>query len=108
MREEYIQVSTTVDGKDHAERIAKTLLDRRLAACVQIVGPVMSAYWWKGKLEKTEEWICYIKSRMGLYEKLEEAIRETHTYETPEIVAVPIIAGSRKYLEWLEDELKKK
>jgi periplasmic divalent cation tolerance protein len=108
MREEYIQVSTTVDGKDHAERIAKTLLERRLAACVQIVGPVTSAYWWKGKLEKAEEWICLIKSRMGLYEELETAIREIHTYETPEIVVVPIIAGSSRYLRWLEGELKDK
>jgi len=108
MREEYIQAITTIDTKEDAERIASALLDRRIAACVQLVGPIRSFYRWKGRKETAEEWICFIKSRMDLYEQLEKAIKEMHTYETPEVIAIPIVIGSRKYLEWLEAEMKKK
>lgn len=103
---EYIQVFTTVENKRDAEKIARVLVEKRLAACVQIVGPVASTYRWKGKIETAEEWLCIIKSRQTLYADLEKAIKEVHPYETPEIIALPVVAGSKDYLEWLSSELK--
>jgi periplasmic divalent cation tolerance protein len=102
---EYIQVFTTVERREDAERIADMLVGKRLAGCVQIIGPITSTYRWKGNVETAEEWLCVIKSEKNLYVELEEAIREVHPYETPEIVAVPIVAGDREYLKWLDDEL---
>jgi periplasmic divalent cation tolerance protein len=102
--EEYLQVITTTEKKENAEKIAKMLVKNRFAGCVQIIGPVSSVYWWKGKVEMTEEWLCLIKSEKRLFGKLVETIKEVHPYETPEIVAVPVVAGSRDYLEWLEEK----
>jgi len=106
--EEYIQVFTTVGKKEDAEKIARALVEKRLAGCVQIIGPIVSTYWWKNNIETAEEWLCFIKSKKNLYNELEKAIKEIHPYETPEIIAVPIISGSKDYLEWLGNELKKK
>ncbi len=103
---EYIQVFTTVENRKDAEKIAGVLVEKRLAGCVQIVGPVASAYRWKGKIETAEEWLCIIKSQRTLYADLEKAIKEVHPYETPEIIAMQIVAGSRDYLDWLGTELK--
>lgn len=107
MRKEYIQVFTATEKKEDAEKIAKALVEKRLAGCVQIVGPVISTYWWKGDIERAKEWLCFIKSRKNLYEELEKAIKEIHPYEVPEIIALPIVAGSKDYLEWLGSKLKK-
>jgi len=105
--EEYIQVLTTTEKKEDAEKIAKVLIERRLAGCIQIVGPIVSTYWWKNNVEKAEEWLCFIKSKKTLYDELEKAIKEIHPYETPEIIAIPTVCGSKDYLEWLKSELKK-
>ncbi len=104
---ELIQVTTATDKREDAERISKAIVENRLAACVQISGPVTSIYWWKDNLEETEEWILAMKTRNDLYPKLEQAIRNFHPYEVPEIVAVPISAGSKEYLDWLEKEIGK-
>ena len=106
--EGYIQVFTTTEEKNDAERIAKALVEKRVAACVQIIGPITSTYHWKGKLETAQEWLCLIKTRRDLYDEVEGLIKEIHPYETPEIIAVPFVAGSREYLEWLRNELKSK
>ena len=103
--ESYIQVITTAEKKEDAERIAIILVEKRLAACVQIVGPITSTYRWKGNIETAGEWQCMIKSRAGLYKEVENAIKSVHPYEVPEIIAVPILAGSDDYLEWLRSEL---
>ncbi|KPL08061.1 hypothetical protein AMJ85_08975 [candidate division BRC1 bacterium SM23_51] len=105
--EDYIQVFTTTETKNDAHRIARTIVEKRLAACGQIIGPITSIYWWKGKIETAEEWICVLKSSMQLYEELETAVREIHSYDVPEILAVPITAGSQSYLDWLSKELKR-
>jgi len=107
MTEEYIQVFTTAEKKEDAEKIARALVERRLAGCVQIAGPVSSTYWWKGNVETAGEWLCLIKSRKTLYGELEKAIKEIHPYETPEIIAVPIVNSSKEYLAWLGNELQK-
>ncbi len=101
----YIQVMTTTDKKEDAERIATCLVEKRLAACVQIAGPITSFYRWKGNMERTQEWQCWIKSKEVLYKEIEKAIKSVHPYEVPEIIAMPIIAGSHDYLEWLESEV---
>ncbi len=103
--EGFIQVTTTTEKREDAERIARTLVEARLAACVQIVGPITSIYRWKGKIETAGEWLCLIKSREELYGAVEQAIRYLHPYETPEIIAAPITAGSHDYPGWLRDEL---
>ena len=101
----YIQVMTTTETKEQAQKIAQHLVTEKLAACVQILGPINSIYRWKGKVENAQEWLCLIKTQDDLYNKVEAAIKSQHPYETPEIIAVPIIKGSKEYLSWLEDEL---
>jgi periplasmic divalent cation tolerance protein len=102
-----IQVVTTVEKKQDAEKIAGVLIDKRLAACVQIVGPVLSIYRWKGKTENAEEWQCHIKTRPDLYADVEAAVKANHPYETPEIIALPVLQGSREYLTWLHEQTRK-
>jgi periplasmic divalent cation tolerance protein len=101
---DYLQVVTTTANRQDAERIARALVEQRLAACVQIVGPITSTYRWKGEIETSEEWQCWAKSRGELFERIEQAIRHLHPYEVPEILAVPVVAGSEKYLAWLWEE----
>ena len=104
---DFIQVITTTEHKDDAERIARALVEQRLAACVQVLGPITSTYRWKGQIETAQEWQCWIKSRRDLYDQLEQAIRRLHPYEVPEILAVPVLAGSAPYLAWMEEEVKR-
>jgi periplasmic divalent cation tolerance protein len=101
---EYIQVVTTTDSSDLAGRIARSLLESRAAGCVQVFGPVQSKYWWKGKIEEAEEWVCMIKARSVDYERIEALIEQVHSYDVPEILAFPVQRGSRRYVEWLEAE----
>jgi periplasmic divalent cation tolerance protein len=103
--ESYIQVTTTTEHKEDAEKIARTLVDGKLAGCVQIIGPITSIYRWENQVEETQEWQCVIKSRQNLYGEIEKAIRFIHPYEVPEIIAVSIMGGSQDYLEWLHGVL---
>ncbi len=103
--EDFIQVQTATERREEAEAIARALVERRLAACVQVLGPIHSTYRWKGEIEDAEEWLCLIKTRHDLYEAVEKAIVELHPYETPEIIAVPIERGSRAYRQWLAEEV---
>ncbi len=105
--QEYIQIITTVDKREQAKAIAAALVEKKLAGCVQVIGPVSSTYRWKGKIETAEEWLCLIKTRQDLYKDLEAAIHEIHPYEVPEILAMPVLAGSQHYLEWLEAAVRK-
>ena len=104
--ETYVQVVTTTETREDGKKIAKDLVEKRLAACAQLVGPIVSTYWWKDKVETAEEWQCLIKSKKSLYGEVEKAIKVLHPYETPEIIALPIVSGSDDYLEWLNGELK--
>ena len=101
---EFVQVVTTTEREEDARRIADLLVEKRLAACVQIVGPITSVYRWKGQVESAQEWQCQIKTRQSLLDDLFDAIRAAHPYEVPEIVALPIVAGSQEYLTWLEEQ----
>lgn len=102
----YVLIFTTTGTREDADRIAGSLVERCLAACVQVSGPVGSTYRWKGKVEKAEEWFCSIKTDRELYGEVERAIRELHPYEVPEIFAVPFVEGSTDYLGWLSGQLK--
>ena len=104
MMQEFLEVHTTIDSKEAAQRIAEAIVSQRLAACVQVSGPITSTYWWQGKLEQAEEWLCTMKTRRDLYEKLEQAIRAVHSYDEPEILATLVAMGSRGYLEWVVRE----
>lgn len=99
-----IQVSTTTGSEEDARRIAAELIDRRLAACVQVSGPINSHFRWEGKIEASREWLCTIKTRYELFEPVEQLIRSLHPYEEPEIVAIPVIDGSKSYLQWVNRE----
>ena len=81
------------------------LVEGRLAACVQISGPIESIYRWQGKLETANEWQCVAKTSMAKYAAIEAAILKSHSYETPEIIATPIVEASEAYLNWLRDAL---
>ena len=105
--EKYIQVLTTAGTKEDALKIAQSVVEKRLAGCVQVIGPITSTYWWEGKIEMAGEWLCLIKSREDLYKELEKTIQQIHPYKVPEILAVPVVEGSQSYLEWLEGELRK-
>ena len=103
----YVQIATTAESKEVAERIGKSLLEKRLAACVQIVGPVTSFYRWQDRIETAEAWLCLIKSKSDLYGEVERTIKQLHSDETPEILALPVVTGSRTYLDWLRAELQR-
>ena len=98
-----MQIMTTTATLDDARRIARELVERRLAACVQIVGPIESIYRWEGQVETAQEWQCWIKTRGDLYAPIEQAIRELHPYEVPEILMM-VAEGSKTYLDWLHRE----
>jgi periplasmic divalent cation tolerance protein len=100
-----VQVLTTVGSEEEAGRIAALLVEQRLAACVQVVGPVVSRYRWQGAVEEEREWQCLAKTTRAAFGAVEAAIREVHSYDEPEIVATPIVAGSPGYLAWIADEV---
>jgi periplasmic divalent cation tolerance protein len=102
---EYLQVLTTTGSEEEAERLSEALVEGRLAACVQVVGPIVSRYRWRGEIERSTEWMCVAKTEASRYPALEQAIRELHSYEEPEIVATPIVAGSKGYLDWIGESL---
>jgi periplasmic divalent cation tolerance protein len=94
-------VATTTGSADEARRIADALIEARLAACVQVLGPIASTYRWQGEVERETEWQCLVKTEARLYDEVEAAIRAAHTYDEPEILAFPILAGSPGYLAWI-------
>jgi periplasmic divalent cation tolerance protein len=101
---EFIQVVTTTASAEVARRIATALVDGRLAGCVQIVGPVESIYRWQGKVETAQEWQLWIKTRSSLFAQVDHTIRALHSYETPEVLALAVLDGSKPYLSWLRSE----
>lgn len=101
-----IQISTAIDDREQAQKITDILLQKRLASCVQITGPVKSVYRWKGVVETNEEWLLHIKTRASLFRKVEKAILENHPYEVPEIIALPLVRISRDYRKWIRNNTK--
>ncbi len=83
--------------------MASAVLDRRLAACVQVVGPVESRFWWEGRLDTATEWLCLVKTTDDRLDQVVSAIRQAHSYDTPEIIALPVVGGSDAYLRWVSE-----
>jgi len=106
LKNSYDIVLVTTPNREEAEKIAHGLLDEKLIACANIVGPATSFFWWSGKVERAEEYILLMKSRLDLFEQLLEKVKSLHSYEVPEIIAVPIVKGSNAYLKWLDSCLK--
>ncbi|MGK7938960.1 MAG: divalent-cation tolerance protein CutA [Crocosphaera sp.] len=105
MSSEFIVILTTTSRQEDAKAIAQTLLERKLAGCVQIIGPITSHYYWQDELCQDDEWICLIKSHQRNYETIETTIQEIHFYEVPEIISLPIVEGSDSYLSWLNQQI---
>lgn len=103
MADGYLQVTTTTETRDGARRLARSVVQARLAACVQILGPIESLYWWQDEIEEAGEWMCLMKTTVDTYPALEALILDAHPYETPEITASPI-TGSPGYLNWIGRE----
>ena len=99
-----IVVLCTCGSAEEADRIATGLVEARVAACVSVVPGVTSVYRWKDALERSPEWLLIIKSRRGLFEGLRAGIEKLHSYEVPEIVAVPVVEGAEAYLAWIDKE----
>ncbi len=106
MTSEGIIVLITASSGDEAVKIAAALVNEHLAACVNIVPEVRSLFFWEGKTQDAREVLLVCKSRLPLIEKLIERVKELHSYTVPEIVALPIVAGSRDYLAWVKETVK--
>jgi periplasmic divalent cation tolerance protein len=102
----YLQVQTTTDSRAEAMELSRAAVEARLAACAQVTGPVASTYWWGEGLERAEEWLVLLKLPADRYEELAAFLAERHSYDEPEIIALPIIAGSASYLTWMDEETR--
>jgi periplasmic divalent cation tolerance protein len=103
-----IVVFSTCGSEAEAERLAKQLIEERLAGCVNIVAPVRSFYRWKGVVENAVEWMLVIKTSRDLFERLRLSLETAHSYELPEVLAIQIVDGSPTYMAWLDEELESK
>lgn len=99
-----LQVATTTGTREEAEQLARSAVEHRLAACAQVVGPITSTYWWNGAVETASEWQCLLKTTAARLDELRAHLESEHSYETPEIIATPIVGGSAAYLAWIERE----
>ena len=102
----FLQVQTTTDSRAEAVELARAAVELRLAACAQVSGPLASTYWWEDSVERAEEWLLTLKLPAAGYQALAEFLTRRHSYDEPEIVALPIIAGSEPYLSWIEEETR--
>lgn len=101
---EYIVVLITAPKEEDAVKIAKALVESRLAACANIVKNVRSIYRWEGKIEDDSEVLMIVKTKKSLFDKLSKKVKELHEYSVPEVIALPLTAGSEDYLNWLQEE----
>jgi len=101
-----IIVFITVANKKEGQKIAGGLIKKRLAACVNLVDKIDSLFWWQGKVDRAKEVLLVVKSKQAAFKKIISTVKKLHSYEVPEIVAIPIICGEKKYLEWLNDAVR--
>jgi len=101
-----IVVLSTCSSEAEAERLARMLVERRLAACVNVVPGVRSFYRWQGAIESAAEWLLVVKSSRDLFAALASALEQAHSYEVPEVLALPVVEGAAKYLNWLASSLE--
>ena len=101
-----IVVLSTCANQEEGERLARLLVDGRLAACVSLLPQLKSFYRWKGVVESADEYLLVIKTSRSLFEPLRAALEKAHSYEVPEVLALPVVAGSAPYLDWLQSNLR--
>jgi periplasmic divalent cation tolerance protein len=102
-----IVVLVTCGSEEEGLKIARTLVEERLAACVNLLSPIRSIYRWEGKTCDEKEWLLIIKTKKERFEDLEEKVKSLHSYSVPEIIGLPIVEGSLSYLQWLDEMTKK-
>lgn len=98
-------ILTTAGSQEEGRKIAQALVDRRLAACVNIVPQIESIYRWQGKTETAEEWLLLIKTEADLFERVRDTVKELHSYDLPEFVMLEVAAGSQEYLSWIAENV---
>jgi periplasmic divalent cation tolerance protein len=103
---DFIVVLVSVGSAEEGGRIAEALVREQLAACVNLVGPIRSIYTWKGEVQRDDERLLIIKTRAALFDDIERRVRALHSYDTPEVIALPISAGSRPYLDWMQKAVR--
>jgi periplasmic divalent cation tolerance protein len=101
---DYVVILVTAGSESEAETIARTLVEERLAACVNVISPIRSLYRWEGKVTDDREWLLLIKTRAEYFSTAEARVKALHSYQVPEVIALPIVAGAETYLGWLRDE----
>jgi periplasmic divalent cation tolerance protein len=104
--EAYCAVITTTDGAEAAGDLGRAIVEARLGACVQIVGPIRSIYRWEGGIQNDQEWQCWVKTSTDRVDVLTDYIKKNHSYDMPEVVVLPIVGGSDEYLSWVADETR--
>ena len=106
MSDNHVVVITTTDSEDAAGTLAKAIVEARLAACVQISSPIRSVYRWDGEVNDDREWQLWIKTAYDRVDELTEFVTARHTYDVPEVLALPVLGGNPDYLAWLTDETR--
>ena len=100
---QFVVVLVTCGSEEEASKIAHALVDERLAACANIISPIRSIYRWQGKILDEREWLLVVKTQETRFQDLEKRVKSLHSYQVPEIISLPILAGSSSYLNWLEE-----
>ena len=106
MSTDFIIVLVTTKDKVEAEKISQTLLSEKLIACANIISPVASCFWWQGKVDRTDECLIIMKTRKSLFGEVQLRVKELHSYDAPEVLALPIVDGSEAYLSWMGSVLR--
>jgi periplasmic divalent cation tolerance protein len=104
--DDYLQVQTTTDSRAEALDLVRGAVEARLAACGQVAGPVASTYWWNDEIERSEEWFVFFRLPADRYAELAAFLTQRHSYDEPEIIALPIVTGSSSFLSWVRDETR--
>ena len=102
----YALAYITTSGEEESKKIGRTIVEERLAGCVNIIPTIKSLYWWKGEIEDDNESILIVKTKVSNIENIIKKVKEIHSYENPAILAIPIIEGSKTYLDYLDGEIR--
>lgn len=103
----YVVIFVTTSSKKEAQRIASVLIKDKLAACVNIIGNIESVFWWQGKVEAAKEELLVIKSKKAKLPAIIKLVRSLHSYDVPEVIALPVVGGYKRYLEWIDGSLRR-
>lgn len=102
----FVMIFVTADSFSSAKKISQSLVEKRLVACANIVPKIESVFWWKEKIDKASEVLLILKTKKDLFDKVVDEVKLLHSYEVPEIIALPVACGSKEYLDWIEKEVE--